>query len=138
MRQRSGNPQQWGSWVGAPRYDSVFFLSGDTYGPATAVLGGYITASGKEIDLAFNLPERTNLISTLTVTTLTGVIRGNSGYVNSQSSSYNWLSDSSITVTASKYTDTMIVVKLVKTSAFSNVTTDTPVCFRGSVGLTLT
>ena len=76
-------------------------------------------------------------ISTVTVTTLNGVLRGVSGHLDS-SSAINFVSGSAYTVSATKQSDRHVRIRINKSTAFSNAVEFTPVVYWGSIGLKFT
>lgn len=118
-----------GNWYieGAGASNEPCYQTGDTLSMTLFPITGIITSSGKEIRLAVEVGKSLKNISTITVTACSGGIRGVSGLVNSLSDP-NWLTRSGVTVSASKVTDNHITIAISSSSAFSNVTNNTPLC----------
>lgn len=114
-----------------------YYKSGDTIDitlSGSAYLGGIITSSSKAIHFDFVVDKSIENISSITVTELKGLIRGISGYVDSESSAVNYASIAS----ATKIYNNRIRISLNKDTAFTNVTNNTPVAYWGSIKLTFT
>lgn len=136
MRQRPGSTPTWGAWSGDARYESLFYKSGDTLSITSYTdLNGFITSSATSVSFSLYTPKNLANITSITVTSFTGTLRGISGYLNKQTTAKNWLSDSNYTITATKMSDNMIRIVCDKSSAFTNVTNNTPVSYYGTVGL---
>lgn len=139
MRQRSGNPQQWGSWVGAPKYDSLFYKSGETFSfDGAGVMNGAITGSKKSIWLTIFTPKSLANINTITVTALTGTIRSALGGINGSASDVDWLNQTGISIATKKTTNNMIRIIISNSTAFTNVNDNTPIAYTGSLSFSFT
>ena len=85
-----------GSWETIARcydYQKTFYVSGDTFTSPSGGLPvtGYITGAGKTLCLTIPLPKMTNLVSSASITTISGGLRiPTGGYV--QNDSFNYLS----------------------------------------------
>ena len=92
---------------------------------------GIITDTGKEIRLTFTLPGSLDLVNSVDITDMIGGMRGIKGYINSTAYNTDWLT----ILEGSGYTyDThiqgnLLVLRINKTSAFSNYTNNTPIIF---------
>lgn len=117
-----------GIYNNASVIDSLFFEVGDvfdyTYG-GIMPCAGLVTTSGKDVFFTVTLPKRLDHVSAFTVDTLTGGMRGTSGYVDGTSDSSNL--KSSYTVTGLILDSNNIRIQMTKASAMSNVTNNTPV-----------
>ena len=89
------------------------------------IVSGFITGSTKSIEASFVVPKSMENISTVTITALTGVIRGASGYVDGITSTANLLAQG-YTITASKKSNNIVRITITKSSAFTNITNNTP------------
>lgn len=133
---RSLNGSTWRPWYRVITDDEIYYRNADTLSITSYTnLNGFITSSTKSVSFSFYTPKSLANISTITVTAFTGTIRGGSGYLDGQTSAYDWLADASYTLTATKMSDNMIRIVCTKTSAYTNVTNNTPVSYYGSVGL---
>ena len=115
------NPEAWRKALG------LSYASGDTF-VTTNVFSesGYVTSSTQTIHLNVVVPKSLENISTVTVQSLVGQIRGISGYVdNSSSTSFDWLSG--YTVLADKVSDNVVHIQIKKSTALENVTNNTVV-----------
>ena len=134
---RALNGSTWRTWRRIIGDDEIYYRNNDTLSITTYTdLNGFITSSSTSVSFSFYTPKSLANISTITVTAFTGTIRGISGYLDSKTTAYDWYSDASYTITATKMSDNMIRIVCTKSSAFTNVTNNTPVSYYGSVGLT--
>lgn len=128
MRQRSGNPQQWGSWVGAPKYESLFYKSGDTSSPNSYIAHGYLSESGKRLRFQVELAKKRNNVTT-SLSTLKINAYGSAGYcigTSYISGGKDVLNDSAYTVTVAPISDFVVRIQVDRTTAF-NGTNNTPI-----------
>ena len=128
MRQRSGNPQQWGSWVGAPKYESLFYKSGDTSSPNSYIAHGYLSESGKRMRFQVELAKKRNNVTT-SLSTLKINAYGSAGYcigTSYISGGKDVLNDSAYTVTVAPISDFIVRIQIDRTTAF-NGTNNTPI-----------
>ena len=110
--------------------DALFFKAGDTLTFDDVPVSGLVTSSGKIINLLVPVGKSLANINSISVTTCKGGVRTSAGgYVNSGSDSQNWLSESGVTVTATKSNNHTINLRFTSTNAFTNVTNNTPVSF---------
>lgn len=124
-------------WNGNYYYTFFSEQDGDTYVPNDTFvsnhglpINGFITSSATVISLNVPLYKRLSQISTITCTACVGGIRGTSGYVNGSSDTYNWLTASGVTISCGKAPHSNAIVMLIqKTSAFTNVTNNTPLSY---------
>lgn len=133
---RSLNAGIWRAWHRIIGDDEIYYRNSDTLSITSYTnLNGFITSSTTSVSFSFYTPKSLANISTITVTAFKGTLRGGSGYLDGQTSAYDWLADTSYTLTATKMSDNMIRIVCTKTSAYTNVTNNTPVSYYGSVGL---
>lgn len=133
---RALNGSTWRAWHRIVGDDEIYYRNNDTLSITSYTdLNGFITSSATSVSFSFYTPKSLANISSITVTAFTGTLRGVSGYLNSQSSAKNWLSDTNYTITATKMSDNMIRIVCDKSSAYTNVTNNTPVSYYGSLGL---
>ena len=117
--------------------NEIYYKNGDTYTVSAGILMGHITSAYKAIRLALIVPKMLTNISSVTVNTMTGTMRGNLGYLDSNSSDRNWLNLG--TVTANIVAPNMIRINIDTTNAISNVDLNTPVEFYSATnGISLT
>lgn len=132
-RHWAGNPAHWYVWH---YITTTHYVAGDTLSITSYTdLNGFITSSATSVSFSLYTPKNLANITSITVTSFTGTLRGISGYLNNQTTAKNWLSDSNYTITATKMSDNMIRIVCDKSSAFTNVTNNTPVSYYGTVGL---
>ena len=78
-------------------------------------------------------------VSTITVNTLTGGLRGVLGYLDGTTYNTNWKGSSAYDITAEKKSRRHIVITIAKKSGnFTNITQNTPVSFYATLKLTFT
>lgn len=102
-------------------------LSIDGTGTGGAPFTGYVTASTTTIRFMVPVDKSLANITTITCNDCTGGVRGISGYVDGSRDSTDWTSG--YTITCTKATDTIVQVEIKKSSAFSNVTNNTPIAY---------
>lgn len=95
-------------------------------------VAGYVTTNGTDVRFDITLPRHIISGTTLTVSACSGYIRGNLGYLDSTgATSVDYASDSSTyTITATKMDSNRVKLSIVKSSAWGNVTNNTPVVAR--------
>jgi hypothetical protein len=127
-RHWAGNPPHWYVWH---YITTTHFAIGDTFTfNVSFPLNGFITSSTTGVRLALYLPKSASQVPVVKVTECSGTLRGISGYLNSNSSNYDFISDSTnYTVIATKVKDNLITLQINKSSAYTNVTNNTPVSF---------
>ena len=108
----------------------LFYKPGDTLtveanGVGGAPLSGYVTSSTTNIRILVPVGRSLANINTITCNVCKGQIRGTSGYVNGSSSSVDWTT--AATITCAKATEYAVQLQLHGSSAFTNVTNNTPV-----------
>lgn len=108
----------------------AYYAAGDTFTATGYVpLAGYVTDSAKMLRVAVPVAKSLANITNIDVTAFTGGVRTtDAGYLDGRNTTYNWI-NSTYTITATKASDNLVMVELTKASAFSNVTTNTPVTF---------
>ena len=115
------------------------YHDGDTYvnsGYFTST--GYITNSQKEVTFTIILPKLLTNITSVTVNKLQGLLRGVGGYVNS-SSDIDYATASGYTINTYIGAPNAVTIMILKSSAHSNSTNNTPINFSFAVnGLQLT
>ena len=104
------------------------YQAGETYSiDAEAVLAGLVSNGGQDIVFGVCLP-RSAEGRTITATSMNLTVRGINGVV--QSANYNYLSNSTVTVSIDSDDARWISIKCSKNSAWSNATNNTPVVVR--------
>ena len=122
--------------VGWRRAIGLNYAVNDTFSITGDILAGYISNATKTAYLIVTTEKSLEDISTVTVQTLTGRIRGINGYVDGASSDADWTSG--YTVIASKLSNNQVEVRITKSSAFTSATNNTPVTAAMSVTLKFT
>lgn len=115
----------------------------ETYSPGTFTLTnimfhGFVSGDSKICRLSFDTSLSTYGINSLTVDSLQISIRTTSGaYLDGNSDSSDWVGRSGITIACSKAGYFEGHINMTKSTAFTNVTNNTPVCGFGTITLTL-
>jgi len=115
----------------------------ETYEPGTYTLTnimfyGFVSGNGATCRLAFDTSKSTYGINSITIDSLQIAIRTTDGaYLDGNSDSSNWVGRSGVTVACAKTGYYEAHINMTKTSAFSNVTNNTPVIGFGTVTMTL-
>ena len=116
--------------------DDVYYKSGDTLTISNGIIMGHITSAYKALRFGLVVPKLLTNITTVTVSTMTGAMRGNLGYLDSNSSDRSWTALG--TVTANIASPNMVRINVDTTNAITNVDLNTPVEFySASNGLVL-
>lgn len=124
--------------AGARTNLGLSYTAGDTYtiNNNRVCAPGVVASSGKSIYVSINTPKSLENISSISVTALSGSISGINGQIANSGGSFDWLSQSGVTVSALKSADNVVRITISKSTAFSNAsTTQTPVV--GLLSMTL-
>lgn len=106
--------------------NDIFYITGDTFSATDIVAGGHITSSSSNVQFSIPLSKNTANITSATITNLTARLRGISGYLNNNSSATNYVGLSGYTI-SSTIQNNMISINITKSSAFTNITNNTPI-----------
>lgn len=118
-----------------PGTGSLYYGTGETYSASIeTTICGYVSAGTTSIQLSVWLPKSLEQISSISVTALKGALRGISGYINGWADT-DILTQSGITVSAVRTTPNCIRIGIKSSSAYTNVTNNTPVAFSGTFTL---
>lgn len=119
-----------------PGSGSLYYAPGETYSTsAEMVISGYITNGVRNIHLGLWLPKSLEKISSISITSLVGSLRGINGYINGWSGSTNILTQSGITITAARTTPNGIHINIGKSADFTNAASNTPVSLSAKITL---
>jgi hypothetical protein len=123
----SGNVN-YGILTTKPGTGSLYYAPGETYSTSVEMMiSGYITNSVRNIHLGLWLPKSLEKISSISITSLVGSLRGINGYINGWNGSTNILTQSGITITAARTTPNGIHINIGSSSDLTNATANTPV-----------
>lgn len=104
---------------------------------SSIVVPGVMNGSALTIYFVFHTNKSMENISTVTVTTMTGYIVGPSGAVNGSATNTNYTA-SPYSITCLKQDDHHVRIALTKSSAYTNVSGNTPVNYFGTLTLKFT
>lgn len=128
----------WGDWISWQEQaieeinSRIYYRPGDTYAnTGYHVIGGAISSSTKGVFFTITLPKRLNYINSVTCKSCIVSLRGVNGYLNSRSGQNEYVGDSAYSITCEISSENTVYVSLVKTSAFTNVSNNTPVSITG-------
>jgi hypothetical protein len=111
-----------------PGTGSLYYAPGETYSTSVEMMiSGYITNGVRNIHLGLWLPKSLEKISSISITSLVGSLRGINGYINGWNGSTNILTQSGITITAARTTPNGIHINIGSSSDLTNATANTPV-----------
>lgn len=109
-------------------YKSVFRLPNSYAYMTDVVLPGVVTSQGKKARFTISHEKNLAMINTITVSACYGGVRTVSGnYMNNLSDTDNWVGQQGITVSATKVDEYAFTLNIDSTTAFTNVTNNTPV-----------
>ena len=122
---------------------SFFYKSGDeieiggTDANTAAAFAGFISGNSLFLITTIYTPKRLDNISLITVDSLNVEARGVSGAVNSQTGYYEYVGRSGYTITPIIVSENAITIKIQKSSAYTNVVANSPMCLNGYIKMTL-
>lgn len=118
-------------------YDDIFYKTGDVYTTTNTIyIPAQITGGTATINFCIPMPKRCDNLSSATINTLSVVGRGTSGYLNNSSSYINMIGGSYTITTA--FEQNMLLVQITKSSAFTNITNNTPLVLQIQGGFKVT
>lgn len=112
------------------------YKTGDSVELPYFTIAGLITNATKDLYFSFILPKSLANITTISVSSFNAELRGISGYLNSSSGYTQYVGLSGYTLTATKRNENVVEILLAKSSAFSNVSNNTPIVAKVSLILT--
>lgn len=113
-----------------------YYKVGDNITLPYYIINGFITSATTEVVLSLKLQKSLAKISTISVTSFNAELRGISGYLNSTAGYVQYVGLSGYTVSAYKESSEIAYIKIVKSSAFTNTSNNTPVSARAAISLT--
>lgn len=116
--------------------DDLYYKAGDTYSGTYMVINGLITSSSKGLRFGLSVPKMLDNITTVTVTSMTGTLRSVLGYIDSDSSIRDVTSLGTVTTTIRN--SNYITIAVDASTAFTNVTNNTPIVYYSNSSFTLT
>lgn len=118
------------------KVSDLFYSSGNTYNVDNIVMPGHITSSSTTIQVTINVPKRLDNITSISCTSLSVESRGIKGYLNSASGFIEYVGNSNYRFHCTKLSENTVGIAIIKSSAFTNCTNNTPVTLWGKVSLT--
>ena len=118
--------------------DSLFYKDGDTATLTNMIpIPGYITTNSTEMRFNVTVGKSLKNVSTVTVNSMYGLLRGVAGYVEGNSNQ-EWVGKTGVTISANIIDYHSVKVSVNSSSALSNATNNSPVIFSPSgTGLVL-
>ena len=122
--------------------DELYYKANDTFevgssgGTTYSIYPGFVSASTTNVLFSITTTKRLDNINTITINSLELVLRGGSGYLNSSSGFTEYKGASGYTLSATIRGEREIVISVLKSSAFTNVSNNTPVIVGGHIKLT--
>ena len=116
--------------------DDLYYKAGDTFSCRYIILSGFVTSGTAGLRFNVVVPKLLDNITSVTITSMTGSMRGPNGYIDSDSSNRDWTS----IATASAYirSSNIVGLEIDGSSAWGNVTNNTPVVFYANTSFVLT
>ena len=112
---------------GANIYKALFHSPGDTFTLSGCPISGMVSTSTTVCRLLVPAGKSLANINSIAVTACKGGIRSaTGGYFNGGSDQQDWTQETGVTITATKANDYTIQLVLTSTTAYSNVTNNTP------------
>lgn len=122
-------------WNGTPRGQMVQHNAGTTFTLSAGVIPGFVT--NNTVILTLTTERFLDIVSTITVSTLKGGLRGVQGFLDGSAYNTDWKT-SAYTVSASKLSRRHIEIRIEKKNGnFTNIVTQSPVAFYVNPTLTL-
>lgn len=121
----------------------MFYKSGDIVElgsnmfPGTFTANGYISSRTSAVYVTLVTPKRLDNINSITIDSINVEARGISGYLNSQNGYIEYVGASGYTLNAWISSLNTITIKIIKSSAFTNVNNNTPIVLTGYFKFTL-
>lgn len=113
----------------------LYFQPGDTFEcDNEIILSGFITSGATSVSVSFPSPKRLDNITSITCQSFKGEARGIKGYLNGEAGSIEYVGRSGYTTIIKKSNNNIIIVKITKSSAWTNVDNNTPVVFIIGIG----
>lgn len=134
----SYNGSAWKGWYAIVKEQELRYQTNDTYvSTKSHLLYGIITGGSTNFVCDVVLPKTLENITGVTVTAMTGIIRGVLGNVDNPSQNVNLLA-SPYSATAEKLDYNKIRITVHKSSAYTNTTNNSPATYWGSISLKFT
>ena len=124
-------------WDGTPVSPAISYSPNDTFSVTQLNVSGVMAVTNTTVILSLETDKYMDQVSTVTVTSLVGALRGVNGYIDGSRYDTNWIT-SAYTVTATKKSRKHVEIRITKSNsaAFTNATTDTPLSLYATLTLT--
>lgn len=124
-------------WDGTPISPAISYGINDTFSVTQLNISGVMAVTNTTVILSLETDKYMDQVSTVTVTSLVGALRGVNGYIDGSRYDTNWIT-SAYTVTATKKSRKHVEIRITKANSgtFTNATTDTPVSLYATMTLT--
>ena len=117
-------------------YEAGDIIEVGVLGGTHYITGGYITGGTQTVGFTIITPKRLDHVSSVSgIYNLELALRGISGYLNNQSGTVDYLNNLNYTMNEVITGSNAITINLVKSSAFTNTTNNTPVIVSGHIKL---
>lgn len=126
-------------WDGTPISPAISYSPNDTFSVTQLNVSGVMAVTNTTVILELETDKYMDQVSTVTVTSLVGALRGVNGYIDGSRYDTNWIT-SAYTVTATKKSRKHVEIRITKpnSTTFTNATTDTPLSLYATMTLTFT
>lgn len=107
----------------------MYYRSGETLQLNLVSVNGFVTNNAKTIHLSVVAGKSLKNISTVTVTTMTGSIIGDMGYVDNSNTNRDWKTVEGISIVAEVKDEHLIELRFTMTATMANVSNNRPVAY---------
>lgn len=107
----------------------LYYKAGDTLKLNLVSVNGFITNNAKTIHLSVTAGKSLKNIGSITVTTMTGSIIGDMGYVDNSNTNRDWKAVEGIAIVAEIKDEYLIEVRFTTAAAMANVNNNRPVAY---------
>ena len=118
-------------------YDMFYYKSGDTITFTEIVLVGFISNATKSLYFSVILPKNLANITSVNITSFSAELRGINDYLNNTAGYVQYVGASGYTLNSVKGSDNSLNITLIKSSAFTNATNNTPISARVTLTMNL-
>ena len=122
--------------------DELYYKANDTFevgssgGATYSIYPGFVSGSTKNLLFSITTTKRLDNINTITINNMELVLRGISGYLNSSAGFTEYKGASGYALSADIRGENQIVISVMKSTAWTNISNNTPVIVGGHIKLT--